>query len=506
MATKYSGITPVDADPGYARHLERRPEPVFGLVVKRVFDASVLRKRKVQDLYVFRIPDLFNSADETFIGFGIPNAYITTPDGNGSYEKLSVKSFRRAPTTIDDTHDLVQAGIQLRLKNLPVEVRERLRVSMRKIIGEYFDTCVNGCMTVMQDAGFSSGDKPLTAHYLPVDVLTTFLQNGLFVDGQRIDIDVIRTTSVPCAEKFAMKIAAAELATFQRHARRNLEGKARVSKGAAVGLFVMDIPRRTKEMIFGKACEEKHAHEVAPGLPYGGEYNQLKLSISMPSTVGVLLRLMWGSHALFSIEPQGINIDDHLPGYLDAFPQANPNFVTRMKKRVLFAPPVIWLIRKVLCPAFKEVGMLDERDLLDALRTHTDDCPNKYNIGVTGVGEDFRITIARISVGQKIADWILSKHVILTGYADKLLRKWLNKGKPEVDASTRKKMGTKFCGEGWKDVDGYINVSPNSGTYQPKEDEVIAMVCVMQLAMPHLKFRAVGIDGKPLAPLAVAMA
>jgi hypothetical protein len=469
MASKYLGVSPIDAEPGLARHFERFPEHLFGTLVPEVIDASFLRKRKVDGLWLFRLSDLFASSNETVIGFGLPNAYIDVPDGKGDYEKLSVKSLKRAPTSIDDTHGFAQAGVQLWLQGLPEEARVALRASMQKYVGQEFITCVLGCMTVLQDAGFTSGTEPLTNHKMPSSVLPTLIANGLSFRGQKVTVRVIRTTSVAATELFALKIRHAELATFRRHAQRNLEKSARTNFFARAALFVASLPNRAVNAFFDHKERQTAKQVIAAGLPYGKEYKKATLYVSMPSAFGRILRLFWGSHALYKVVPHGVNLDDYLTGSLEAFPQKNPGFVTRMKKKILFSPGVIKVIRKVLCPTFVLAGEKDERDFYDAISTHTKDQSRKFNLVVVGQGYDWSITVARISVGWGWVDWILSKHVLLTGWAKYV----------------------PFCGEFFKTEFGHYFVTPDSGTYMPDNERLKGMVRALQAVTPNVPVQGV---------------
>jgi hypothetical protein len=477
---KYKGTSPIDAFPGYAQFFEYRPEQVFGALVPEVLDAKIIRKRKVkpENVWVFPIYELLANADKPFVGFGLPNAYLAVPDGQGSYSKLNVKSLKRADTTIDTT-DLVQAGIQLVFENLPEEGRLALLESMAKVVGQRFETCWIGCATVLMDAGFASGDEPLTSHKLPGDVITSLIRHGLTWRGQSVTFRIVRTSGTDTIERFTLQIKHAELSTFRRHARRNLEKSARTSKMAAAGLYCMNLPAK----VLGKRDRANQQYEIAPGLPFGGEYAKAQLSVSMPSAIGMMLRLFWGSHALFQVRPYDAKIEEYLPDVLQAFPvpeptEENPNpklsFATRLKKHVLFAKGPVRRILGVLAPTYTAPVERDERDIHSGLRTHTDKHANKYNFVVFSDEEEFDeaadwvLRVSRIQVGlgkiNGIVDWILAKHVLMTGWSEKV----------------------RFCGEIWKDIDGVVWVSPNSGTYKPKEKQLEAMVRLLQKIMPHV--------------------
>ncbi|HMO23951.1 MAG TPA: hypothetical protein PKC98_23550, partial [Candidatus Melainabacteria bacterium] len=84
----------------------------------------------------------------------------------------------------------------------------------------------------------------------------------------------------------------------------------------------------------------------------------------------------------------------------------------------------------------------------------------KYNIVMTSK----TITIASTSVAVKVIDWLLSKHVIVSGYSH----------------------DDRFAGEVWKDVEGIIHLNPNSGTFQPSQEQLIKAGQFMKAIFPHV--------------------
>jgi len=221
--------TPLQPDAGFAHHFERRPEFLFGSHVDEVVDASSIRERTIQDLRVFRISDLFAGKNEIFLGFGLPNVYLTVPDGKGGYEKFAAKSLKRAPSVVEDTRNFVQSGIMLRLLNLPDHAAEKLRAAMRLHHGKKYMTCVNANLRVLEDAGFTSGQRKLSSIYMPYALLSYLLSNGLEFEGKAVQLEVVRTTQANM-ESYARQIIAAELMTFCRHGERMLEAKSQKSK------------------------------------------------------------------------------------------------------------------------------------------------------------------------------------------------------------------------------------------------------------------------------------
>lgn len=456
---------------GYAQHFECRPEnDLFGGIIPEVIDATTIREHAVADLKVFKISDVFSGKDEIFIGFGRPNAYLVCPDGAGGYQKFAGKSLKRAPSVIEATRDFAQSGLLIRLKGLPPEAAERLRVSMKKFHGIKYWTCVNACMTVMQDAGFTSGKRPLTDRYWPYHLFTALVNDGLSYEGKPVEYEVIRTTS-DRVERYALRIIGAEVTTFCRHTTRNMEAKAK--GGSRVSKFMLGAIGLPARLVGGgkKKGSRKSAPPVAPPLPDTVDYTRdIQMRVSSASHVGAFMRLFWGAHNLFEGTQSRVKITDYLTAPLKEFPQPNPNIATRLKKALIFSRPVIWAMRKILVPSYAVMpGLRSENDVYKALRTHSQAEPNKYNLVI--VAEDQNagpgastFILSRITGGAKLMDWILSKHVLMSGYSKFVL----------------------FAGEIWKDENGVIHVNRNSGTYQPSPEQLDAMVEFLRALFPHL--------------------
>lgn len=455
-------------DGAFARHFERRPEFLFGSHVDEVIDASNIRERTIQDLRVFRISDLFAGANEIFLGFGLPNVYLTVPDGKGGYEKFAAKSLKRAPSVVEDTRNFVQSGIVLRFLNLPAHAAEKLRAAMRVHHGKKYWTCVNANLRVLEDAGFSSGGRKLSSIYMPYALLSYLLANGIEFEGKPVEVEVIRTTQANM-ESYARQIIAAEFLTFCRHGQRMLDQRSQKSKGWKAVRAVVSAPAKVVGGALGltggllglNGKEPVISREVAPALPAGADYcKDFDVKLSIASSTGTVLRQFWGAHALFTGEQKRVEALDYFSKRLSPFPQARPNLVTRLKKRVLFSRAVIKLIHKFLAPSYASIGLKSERDVYDMLRTDSKKVSNKYNLVIT----TSKIILARITVRLNLIDWILSKHVLASGYDPNVV----------------------FAGEVWKDVDGAIHINGNSGTYQPGDEDVIAAGEFMRALFPHL--------------------
>jgi len=456
MTRNASESTRPGSSNGFAKRFERRPEfQLFGSLVPEVVEANV-RERTVDDLRVFRISDVFSGSDEIFIGFGKPNTYLVVPDGKGGYQKFAGKSLRRV-SKVENTRGLVQSGILIRLKNLPAHAAEQLRDAMQTHNGKKFWTCVNACMHVMTDAGFSSnGRKPLAGRYWPHALMPALLRGELMFEGKPVEYEVIRTTPERF-QRYALQIVAAEASTLCRHADRNLQGKAKKSKLFRALYATLHAPGR----LIGRKGVSGSGHAiVAPELPDAPYLEDIRVKVSSASMLGTLFRQLWGTHAFFEAEQDRVDPSAYLTTTLKAFPQPNPSLATRLKKWILFSRPVVRVLHWMLAAKYIDIGPRSECQVYDMLRTNSESSSNKYNLIITRR----KITIARINVLAKLVDWVLSKHVLMSGYASDVI----------------------FAGEIWKDALGVIHVSRNSGTYRPTEEQLDLAVAFLRAVFPHL--------------------
>ncbi|MBI5247406.1 MAG: hypothetical protein HY923_09505 [Elusimicrobia bacterium] len=195
------------------------------------------------------------------------------------------------------------------------------------------------------------------------------------------------------------------------------------------------------------------------------------VEFSQPGKIGELLRRVWPAHTFFRVKQTKTAINDFLPAKLKAFPQKKPSMLTRIKRSVLFSPPVVALIRSQLAQGWKAFEGGTDREIFEKLPTHADETPGKYNIVIEGGV----MTVARLVNGAKVPDWLLSKHVLMSGYSKDV----------------------RFAGEMWKASDGKIHLSNNSGTYRPSAAQLEQAVAYLSAVFPGVEF--VG-DFAELAP------
>jgi hypothetical protein len=200
-------------------------------------------------------------------------------------------------------------------------------------------------------------------------------------------------------------------------------------------------------------------------------FNSLtRLQISRPRRLGAIVRKIWGSHTLFRVIPniEKIDINKYLPDTLVAFPQKNPDLFTRIKKSFLFSRPVVTIIRKQMASLWDDHGEFSSGSLASMMSINTKSEPHPYNIVITG---NYLIGMHNNPfLNSKYVDWLLSKHVLISGYDDDV----------------------RFAGEAWMEhqTDGVIiHLSNNSGTYKPNTEHLIKAKQFISDAFPGLKIQ-----------------
>ena len=443
---------------GFAQHFESRPEYLFGRHVLVVNAAPGVKERVVDDILVVKIADVFASQNETFMGFGRPNTYLVIPGDAGQYDKFSGKSFRRGPAEIVNTKGWIQSGALIRFEHLPDEARIALSGATRALAGKKFLTCVNACATALETAGFTSGAKPLSKYYRPVSLLRALNDQGLNFKAQPIQLKIVRTAPITF-EGYSMRIFLAEALTFYRHFIRAIKP---ILEKSVVG---KKLYRRLSTPVRFENADKV----IAPELPSSRKYlSDLKIQASHPIKIGRILRLFCGPHTLFEVKQDRIKIDDYLPNALKAFPNPNPSAFSILKQRLLFSRPVVAIIHAAFFARFESLGEHSEDEIYDMLRTHAPNQNNRYNLVINAD----QVLVARTRIKTPLADWILSKHVLMSGY------------NPEV----------RFAGEMWKDASGTLWIGPNSGTYCPDEQQLNAAVAYMQAIFPNLEIKKTPYD------------
>ncbi len=385
--------------------------------------------------------------DEVVLGIGRPNVFLLIPDGNGRHVRYAAKSCWRGESRLERTMGIVQSGVFVILRGLTPEQVENVLESAKRHEGERGPTCVNANMRVLGDAGITAGNgMPLDRLYLPVSAFRTIQKYGLRVNETLLGTENVKTTE-RYLEHQAFRTNLAVLLTPFRHVKRFFQGLSKKKAGT-------DGKRPAK----AKRTVSESSIEPGP--------KDLTLRISNPSWMAVPLRLAWGAHTVFTLEQNRADIDAYLPERLRAFPQENPSAFTRLKKTVLFNRLVVSGVNALLQSRTSVFPGKTESDIRNMFETHDGETPNRYNVVASKSG----LMAAKIHAGNRIADWILSKHVLISNYHHDV----------------------RFAGEVWKDAEGTIWVNNNSGTYRPDAAQLEAFANYLREVFPNVRVRTEG--------------
>lgn len=408
------------------------PDGLFARGPRLVIDASHVGAVEHDGLQLVPIAEIFAEPDVAFLGFGMPNVYLTIPknDSDG-WEKYAATMFWRQHSHVADTKGRVQGGILVQLLNAPDAALEALRVAMGAHSGKRTITCAFANAKVLHQAGFTSGGKRLDRYVRPMSLARRIWQNGLEFNQVRVETRFIRTTQRSVSDHFAA-VMSKESTSLGRLVKKQWS-KARRPAASAPLLEPRPLP--------------------AAQSPLEDTVRSAELRVGRPSKLGAALRVYWGDHPIFEAIPDRNNVDldaaefEELneplrpyPGRLDA--------VTKAKKYVLFAPGPVRVLRNRMAATMDSVGRHPGPVLTDMLQAGPPDNPFVYNAIVTSDALRVARLENRSDKDVSKANWVLSKHVLVAGYD------------PDV----------RFAGEFWV-ADGpegrTVHLNNNSGTYQP---------------------------------------
>lgn len=431
-----------------------RHETLFGKIVE-LKDASHLIKEKTvgSEIKIFKISKIL-SEDNLFLGFGKPNVFLGYSEG-GSIYKFDAKSLKRQKSNVVDTKGWAQSGLIINIKDPSKEMKHRIKVSTESFIGSSYSTCVNANARVLNRAGFTSKGKDLSEFYFPIPLAKQIIRNGLEFEGQPVSFEIIKT--VPnYLESFGLSVIKSQWFTLNRHFKRAYKIKAKKYK---ILDRINKIKRFSVASVFG-VKKEKIIEESVTLYPENKSYrSDLEITVTTPSKLGLGLLFICGPHVFYEIKHSNEKIEKLLPKKLKEYSAKKGSFFNFIKKEVLFSKLVISFLRKHLAKTKESFVNATEKDVFNMIRTDTDNIPNKYNLIVTSES----IYVIKIGIKYKIVDWVLSKHVLLSGYSNDV----------------------RYAGEFWKESDGIIYFNNNSGTYAPSSDSVSNALILLEQVFPN---------------------
>jgi len=412
-------------------------DTLFSRGTQLVLDASHVNTVRHQGLSVIPIGEVFSDPDAVFIGFGFPNVYVAVPRSEDSergagWDRFAAFMFWRQQAHVADTKGRVQGGVLVQLRNLPDEAIARLRAAMEHGSGRRTISCANANARMLAAAGFTCGGKAMTRAVRPMRLARRVWENGLEFNGRPVDLRIIRTDGGTVSDHFA-GVMRKEFTSMCRAAKKI------VAKGHA----------KVKAPVMEPRPLPAPSMDIDPTAP------RLELRVGRPSRLAAALGRRYGEHPIFEarLDPDRLDIDgaefsaihnelEPYPGKLDT--------VTKIKRYVLFAKPVVRLIRKQMAAVMESLGLLAGSTLVGMLQADSPADPFIYNVVLTG--ESFRLSRLENRTDKDVdkANWVLAKHVLLAGYD------------PDV----------RYAGEAWA-VDTptgrVMHINNNSGTYKPTE-------------------------------------
>jgi hypothetical protein len=435
-----------------------RPEPLFHRKTRLIIDTHYspehnllrngLEETEFDHIKLISVDKLFDNKNEIFLGFGLPNVYLTIPNEQyDGYVKFAAFMLWRQVSAIVPTKGRVQSGFLIRFRDLSKDIKEIVRQSMVNNSNKRNVSCAYANACVLNDSGFTSGGTDLRNHFGARALFQQIYENGLEFKGEPLTLDFIRTTQLTLEGHFH-KVRMKELTSLGRTFRKVInECSSSNDKTRAPILEVHDIPMNP--IVQSNLNSLTH------------------LQISRPRRFGAIIRKIWGSHTLFKVIPnhEKIGISKYLPETLKAFPSKNPDFLTRLKKNFLFSRFVVMIIRNQMAALWDDHGEFSCGTLASMMSINTKTEPHPYNIVITG---DYLIGMHNNPLlDLKVVNWILSKHVLISGYDDDV----------------------RFAGEAWMEhqENGLIlHISNNSGTYKPNSQQLDKAVEFITDAFPGL--------------------
>ena len=435
-----------------------RPEPLFHRRTRLIIDTHYsaehnllrngLEETEFEHIKLISLDKLFDNKKEVFLGFGLPNVYLTIPNEQyDGYVKFAAFILWRQVSAILPTKGRVQSGFLVRFRDIPPELTEIIRQSMVHHSNKRHVSCAYANACVLSTCGITSEGSDLRNHFGARALFQQIYEYGLEFQGKSLTLDFIRTTSSSLEEHFHA-VRMKELTSLGRTYKKVInECSDAHSKKRAPVLEVKDIPTN-------------------PIIQFDSD-SLIRLQISRPGRFGAIIRKVWGSHTLFRVIPnrEKIDINKYLPETLRAFPVENPDFTTRMKKYFLFSRLVVITLRNEMASLWDDHGEFSCGSLASMMSIHTKDEPHPYNIVITG---DHLLGMHDNPILRlKLIHWILSKHVLISGYDDDV----------------------RFAGEAWMEHQSnglVLHITNNSGTYRPNDQQLEQAARFVSAAFPGL--------------------
>ena len=428
----------------------KRPQTSYGKQVQ-ILDASdeyfESQSFHAPDINVINSEWLFGS-DEIVLGIGKPNVFTLLPDGEWEHVRFAAKSLKRAPSILEETKNRVQSSIFIILKWLSDTEIESIHESASLNQWSREVTCVKANMKMLDQAWITLWNwETLDKILFPGQCFKAIVDHGLSMNGQEIDIDLLKT-SKKYLESQVFQTKKSVLLTPWRHLNRFLVKK---------WIF--------KRKSIDKNKSEDTSYPQAPYMEHADHHmDDITLFAADTPRISRHLRRFWWAHGIIWIKQDRIDINEYLDEKLEAYDQKKPTFATKIKRDYLFNRHVVRLLNFFLQKGYTEFADKTESDIHTLFETDSEVKSCKYNIVAT---EEWS-RLMKVSVNNKKIDWVLTKHVLVSNYDENV----------------------RFAWEAWKDSEWIIWINRNSWTYAPSEKQLDQFIQYIGDIFPNVIFKA----------------
>lgn len=402
---------------------------------------------------------------KVFLGFGSPNVFTGIVNDDGSVTQFDAKSlWREAAKITTNKHGNIQSGVILVPINLPEEALIRIQNSSQSIVGKKGVTCLKQNLEVLEGAGFHLEKGKLSSHIFPNNFLAKVMKREIMYTSLesnetiKVEFDVVRTTP-QTLDSFYNSILWSQSNTILRHFERAIDSKeSKEKRREQAKIIAQENNNRYEEM--NALANMKN---VVAGNNNAGEL--FSVSFAYPSYLGAFARYFWNDHILFKLDLTKYKelVDNELPDALKPFDQKKLSWFSWLKKNFLFNYPTIHFINDHMAHDFIDMPSVPGNYIIKALLEHPrlDGSNGKYNFVLQGDS----LIITRINVYNKLADWVLSKHLVISNYSDDV----------------------RCSGEFWKDQQGVLHFNDDSGTYRPKTETMKGLKNILTSIFPDFE-------------------
>ncbi|HEU5122070.1 MAG TPA: hypothetical protein VFT59_04440 [Candidatus Saccharimonadales bacterium] len=382
------------------------------------------------------VQGVFGNPNAVFLGFGTPNVFTMIPkrDEGDGWNKFTAFMFWRQQSYVASITDRMQVGVYYELRGLPTEAVDAIRREMYAQQGRRTISCANANARVLHAAGFRLGNgRSLKDVVRPSRLAALIWEYSLTFKGEPVEIRVIEAGREVGDHFVAVWLK--ELTSLCRTVKKKF-----MRHNTTVHVAPTFDVQRSESISL-------HRWTNADGYT--------TVSISRPSSFGVWLGFVLGQRPIFEAK-LGKPLDaPELLAPLSPFP-GKLSKVTKLKKYVLFSRPAIRWMRGHIAKSFDAYPSIPRRAVAEMLRRSEGKAREDafiYNVVVTGTSVRITRLENRNGRDRKFINWVLSKHLMVSGY----------------DPDTR------FAGELWcYEENGELTIflTRDSGSYKPGSERL----------------------------------